>query len=91
MPLDPLNEDLSEILNREYRNLNRDGLTRVITGKSLYASTPRPDPDYARLVLLRAIRIFCELSGLPGERFHLFEKELEVLNTVIEPQNPQHR
>ncbi len=84
------NEDLGGTLSRDYPNLNRDALQRVQTGKSIFGSRhklpPGFTPEYARLVLLRALGLFHELTHFPPERFHLSVDEKAILNSVIDRQ-----
>ena len=96
MPRDPHSEDaLHEVLARQFPSLNQDALDRIKSGRSLYASRHKLreglSPDYARLVLLRAMGVFAKISRLPASRFHLSEEEQELLHPVIDPERPASR
>jgi hypothetical protein len=87
MPSDPFKKDLGKVLLSEYPSLGKDALNRVRTGKSLYHDNRLPPgwtPDYARLVLMTAMGLFWCLTHLPVDRFHLYERERDLLNSVVE-------
>ena len=67
---------------------NTHALQRVQTGQSIFTSRHKLRPgfttQYGRLVLLRALGFFHELTHLPCERFHLSADEKEILNSVLD-------
>jgi hypothetical protein len=70
----------------EFPNLDRDALDQVVSCKRLFVARHKLHRDYsrayARLVLLRAMRIFHKLSGYKAKRFRLYADERELLGQI---------
>ena len=77
---------VNDFLVEEFPNLYRDALTRVRSGRSVFASKNKLPagwtPDYARLVLLCSTGIYCKLSRKNPCKFHLHGSEKKLLEVI---------